>query len=376
MKSFSTMNYIIIIIIFIFLGVLYKSFENKRISLENKDNNEQIQKYLLDDVTLAKSKKPILWIHVPYEYNSRNWLSFGSRSSLDLNQPYLYLTVKSIISKCDNSFTICIIYDSSFEKLITGWNINMTKITNPILDNMRKLGLIKLLYKYGGLLCPISFLCMKDLIGLYTKGINNNKMFLCETNNHNITTTSYQFYPSLSFCGSQKENQMIQILIDFIQRNMSNDFTAASHFLGDFDRFCEKKIKNNEINMIDGIEIGIKTDQEDPILLEDLMSQQYLKLYPETYGILIPSDQILKRTKYEWFAKLSAPQILESNTIIGNYLLLANTPDSKNDVNILKPYKENKKWVGFWKTPLVNGLYGLKPNMLGDNMIKQSYTGQ
>ena len=102
MKSFSTMNYIILIIIFIVLGLLYKSYENKRISLENEDNKEQIQKYLLDDLTLSKSKKPILWIHVPYEYNSRNWLSFSSRSSLDLNQPYLYLTVKSIISKCYN----------------------------------------------------------------------------------------------------------------------------------------------------------------------------------------------------------------------------------------------------------------------------------
>ena len=375
MKSFSTMNYIILIIIFIVLGLLYKSYENKRISLENEDNKEQIQKYLLDDLTLSKSKKPILWIHVPYEYNSRNWLSFSSRSSLDLNQPYLYLTVKSIISKCDDSFTICIIDDTTFERLIPGWNINMTKITNPILENMRKLGLMKLLYKYGGLLCPISFLCMKDLIGLYTKGIRNNKMFLCETNNHNITTTSYDFYPSLSFSGSPKENQMIETLIDFIQRNMSNDFTAASQFLGDFDRFCEKKIRNNEINMINGVDIGIKTDQEDPILLEDLMSQQYLKLYPETYGILIPSDQILKRTKYEWFARLSASQILESNTIIGNYLLLANTPTNTNDdVNILEPYKETKKWIGFWKTPLVNGLYGLKPNMLGDNMVKQKYT--
>ena len=47
MKSFSTMNYIILIIIFIVLGLLYKSYENKRISLENEDNKEQIQKYLL-----------------------------------------------------------------------------------------------------------------------------------------------------------------------------------------------------------------------------------------------------------------------------------------------------------------------------------------
>ena len=374
MKSFPIMNYVILLIIFIVLGILYKIYENKRISIENNDNNKAIQDYLLDDVTLAKSKKPILWIHIPYEYNSRNWLSFGSRSSVDLNQPYLYLTVKSIIKQCDDSFTICIIDDNAFHNLIPGWNIDMTKITNPISDNMRLLGLMKLLYKYGGLLCPISFLCMKDLIGLYTKGIRNDKMFLCEINNHNITSTTNDFYPSLSFCGSPKENQMVEVLIDFIQRTISNDFTAASKFLGDFDRFCEKKIRQNEMNMINGVDIGIKTDQEEPILLDDLMSQQYLKLYPETYGILIPSDEILKRTKYEWFARLSPQQVLESDTIIGNYLLLSNTPNK--EVNILEPYNKDKKWVGFWKVPSGAPVWGLKQNFLGDNLQTLKYPGR
>jgi hypothetical protein len=163
MKSFSITNYITLVVILIILGIFYKLFEDKRKSEENKDNYETVQKYLLDDVTLAKSKKPILWIHVPYEYNSRKWLSFGSRSSFDLNQPYLYLTVRSIINHCDNSFTICIIDDNSFKKLLDDWNINMTTVSDPILSNIRKLGMMKLLYKYGGLMCPISFLCIKNL---------------------------------------------------------------------------------------------------------------------------------------------------------------------------------------------------------------------
>ena len=99
MKSFT--NLFILFFILIVLGVLYKRFEDKMSREESSDIHESIQKYLLDDETLGKSKKPILWIHVPYEYNSRNWLSFGSRSSFDLNQPYLYLTVRSIIKNCD-----------------------------------------------------------------------------------------------------------------------------------------------------------------------------------------------------------------------------------------------------------------------------------
>ncbi len=110
MKSIS--NLLILLFILLVLGILYRRFEDKRERQESVDIYENIQQYLLDDDTLGKSKKPILWIHIPYEYNSRRWLSFGSRSSYDLNQPYLYLTVRSIIKCCDESFTICIVDDS------------------------------------------------------------------------------------------------------------------------------------------------------------------------------------------------------------------------------------------------------------------------
>ena len=378
MKSFT--NLFILFFILIVLGFLYKRFEDKRIREETSENYKAIQNYLLDDVTLAKSKKPILWIHVPYEYNSRNWLSFGSRSSFNLNQPYLYLTVKSIIQQCDDSFTICIFDDNAFQRLIPGWNLNTNSVSDPILANMRTLGFMKLLYIYGGMMCPISFLCMKDLTGLYNKGTRDNKMFLCETTDRNITSTDLDYYPSVSFCGAPKECETVKMLCDFIQRTMSRDFTAENKFLGNFDRWCQKRIQNREINMIDGVEIGTKTVEETPIILDDLMSNQYLNLYKGTYGILIPADEVLKRKNYEWFARLSAKQVMESNTIIGNYLLLANAPDAQQ--GILEPLEPamNKaienKFVGFWKIPSDSPFYMLKPNFLGDNLIKLPYPGR
>ena len=63
----SITNLLILFFILIVLGILYKRFEDKRIKEEDGDIYESIQKYLLDDDTLGKSKKPILWIHVPYE---------------------------------------------------------------------------------------------------------------------------------------------------------------------------------------------------------------------------------------------------------------------------------------------------------------------
>ena len=376
MKSFT--NLFILFFILIVLGVLYKRFEDKMSREESSDIHESIQKYLLDDDTLGKSKKPILWIHVPYEYNSRNWLSFGSRSSFDLNQPYLYLTVRSIIKNCDKSFTICIIDDTSFKRLIPGWNINMTSISDPILSNMRMLGMMKLLYIYGGMHCPISFLCLKDLNELYIKGTRGEKMFVCETVDRNVTSTDVDFYPNLSFCGAPKECETVRELCNFIQRTASHDYTADTKFLGEFDKWSKERIHSGKINMIEGVEIGTKTVDEKQIIVDDLMSNHYLDLYQGTYGILIPSEEILNRKKFEWFARMSPKQVMESDTIIGNYILLSQT-EEKGILEPMEPITNNaieNRFVGFWKTPGYPGLYGLKPNFLGDNLQKAAYTGR
>jgi hypothetical protein len=374
MKLGNLTNLFILFFILIVLGFLYRRFEDKLRREENKDNYEAIQKYLLDDVTLGKSKKPILWIHVPHEYNSRKWLSFGSRSSFELNQPYLYLTVRSIIKHCDDSFTICIFDDNTFKRLIPGWNIDMSRLADPILSNMRVLGMMKLLYIYGGLLCPISFLCMNDLSGLYAKGTRGNKMFICETVDRNSTSVGRNFYPNISFCGAPKECETVARFCNYIQIISSNDHTAESKFLGQFDRWCMKNVEEGKINLIDGHEIGTKTIEDKQIILDDLMSNNYLDLYKGTYGILIPSNELLSRLQYGWFVRSSQRQVLESDTIIGNYLLLSIGPEENQGV--LESLEMKPNWVGFWKIPSGAPYFGLKPNFLGDNLMKIPYPGR
>lgn len=369
---FSIKNYIILFVILIILGVLHSRFEEKRLREENTNDYESIQKYLLSDGTnLVNAKKPIMWIHVPYEYNSRNWLSFGSRSSLELNQPYLYLTIKSIIQKCDQSFHICLIDDRTFGKLIPGWNIQMDHISSPITEKIRKLSLAKLIYMYGGMVVPLSFLCMKDLISMYEISTASDHMFICENNDKNVSSTKFQYYPDLNFMGAKKETEIVKELIQFMEHTISVDYTAESDFLGKFDKWCEYKIKKGRIILINGIEVGVKTIDDEPIKIENLMSSNYLKLYDNTYGIWIPANDILNRRHYEWFARLSAKQVLESNTIIGKYMLVANVPIGKE--GLLVPLKPKPNWVSFWKTPLGEPNWGLKPNFLGDNLIQMSH---
>ncbi len=372
---FSLTNYILLFIILMVVGFLYRRYEDKIQREENIDNYEAIRKYLLNDTEdLATSKKPIMWIHIPYEYNSRNWLSFGSRSSFELNQPYLYLTVKSILERCGDSFHICLIDDASFEKLIPDWNIHVDKIGDPISGKIREMAITKLIYMYGGMRVPISFLCFRDLNTMYDKGTRNNKMFVCENIDKNITSTSYKFYPDITFMGAPKESPVVGELIDFMQRTISSDFTAESVFLGEFDRWVESRVRSAKINIIDGMEIGVKDMDEMPILLEHLLGQDYIKLYDNAYGIYIPAKDILNRVSYEWFRRMSPEQVLEGDTILSKYMLLAcapKTPGYKEGLGTIKEDRETNKpnWVGYWKTPL-QASWQIKPNYLGNNLIK------
>ena len=43
---------------------------------------------------------------------------FGSRLTEDLNRPYLYLCMKSMIDKCGGDFNICLVDDDTFGKIL------------------------------------------------------------------------------------------------------------------------------------------------------------------------------------------------------------------------------------------------------------------
>jgi hypothetical protein len=173
------------------------------------------------------------------------------------------------------------------------------------------LGFAKLLYTYGGLFCPISFLCLKNLEPMYNQGTNHgHKMFCVENINRSVSSEVYPFSPQFYFTGSPKECPVLAELISFIQKTISEDATEESRFLGLVSKWCKEKIEHGQINMVDGTLIGVKDTNGETILVDDLMGQTYLKLEPSTYGILIPHKEVENRRKFEWFARLSEKQVL------------------------------------------------------------------
>jgi hypothetical protein len=371
-------NYIILFVILISLGILYQKYLEKQSKNTTFDDYGEIKRYLLKDKTLDKSKKPILWIHVPHEYNSRNWLSFGSRSSFELNQPYLYLTVKSIIKNCDESFNVVLIDDGSFEKIIPNWSINMDLISDPMKCYVRQLAIAKLIYTYGGLNVPISFLCFRDLIGLYNKGINDESMFVCENYDTNVTSTNKLFYPNANFMGARKENDTVKDFIHFMERSISDDYTAQTKFLGEFDGWCNNKIIKGKMRLIPGTDVGTRTVDDEPVTVETLLGDEYIHFYGKSYGIWIPDKMILKRSRYEWFARSSPEQIFQSQFILAKYIVLALAPDSH--MGVIEPMENKPDWVSFWKVPInadsrTINIWGMMPQNLGNNVPRAKNSG-
>jgi len=355
-----TQTFLYITILIVGCLFLYNRYEDK---LANEDRLEGIysslQDYLLqsDPKDLSKSKKPILWIPLQFEYNSRDWLSFGSRSSFELNQPYLYLTVKSIITCCESSFHICIINDDSFKKLLPDWNTNLSIVSTPLLDHLRQIGYLKLIHKYGGIIVPPSFLCFENLYPLFEKETLNQKPFVIE----NRLPILSDFGIDIRFIGAKKENKIIEELIWYIQNLVSTDYTSENIILGNISKWCAKK----GMNRIDGRRVGTKLQDGTPLLVDHLMSEEIFPLHSGLLGIFIPSNEILSRTNYNWYARLSIEQVRESTVMLSKYL------NAQNPVFVKEPVvNRNNGWISYWDVPLHAPMWGLKPNDLGNRVRK------
>ena len=359
------MNSILIITI---IGLAALILSQRYIEKNYQFTDTQYYEVLKKKVLNKKDDLPIMWVYIPYRYNARSWCSFGSRGSFDLNQPYLNLTIKSIIKMCDKSFKICLIDDNSFEKLLPKWNIDISKVGEPGADYIRQLGLLKLVYHYGGMALPVSFLCLKNLNSLFKKGCTNNNMFVVENIDRNVTSVHYDYYPDITFMGAEKPKcRVLGDLIEFTERMISSDYTAQFEFLGEINRWCNKRIETGQMNLIPGNSIGIKTIDNSPVLIEDLLGTNDINMDKNMCGIYIPQQMLLKRTTFQWFIRSSQKQVLEGNYILSKYFLKTFVGGN------IESFKSEPDWVSYWRVPLRAPVWGLIPNYLGNDVPRQKF---
>lgn len=315
--------YILFVLLFIIINIFYHKLVNNQNNIEMKKNIDYVNKYLINSDNLENTK-PLLWIYVENSNNiipsknQRRWLNFGSRNTTDLNMPFQNLTINSIIEKCSNDFNIIIVDDNSFSKIIPDWNIDLNKVANPIKYHLRNLALMNVLYYYGGILVPSSFICFKSLHNIYVSSLCKSSIFSFEFVNRNVTSDNNNFIMQNNFIGCQQGSEIMKNYIQYLNQINSNDFVAEQDFLGTANVWLER----NNILKIDGTMIGTKNELGRPILIEDLLSDSFINIHDNAIGLYIPWYDIVNRIKFQWFSRLSEKQVLDSDTNIGKYILI------------------------------------------------------
>lgn len=315
------MNVVILIVTIVIISLLYGVYKKQTNKSDEERHYELVREYLLNDSPLAQNKNPIIWIHLDYKINARDWKSFNSRNTRNLNQPYVYLTIKSIVDKCGKDFKICVIDDNTFVNLLPNWNVDLELVAEPIKSKLRTLALMNVLNIYGGMLLPSTFYCGKSLKPLYDEFTKDNKMFVGDSINRNVTANDNKLCVTNKVIGCNKDCNIMQGYINYLQILVSSDNSDESNFLGSQDMWLENKMREKKINLLDSKYLGLTTDDDKIITLDNLLSEGFTDLHTEAFGIYIPGDEILKRTKYQWFARMSPQQVLSSNTFIGKFMI-------------------------------------------------------
>ena len=316
-------RYGVIFIILTTIGIFFDRYKKKYWGDEELDKYSLVRKYLLNE-TDGIGGKPILWIHNTYDINARNWASYYSRNTKNLNQPFVYLCIESIIKHCGKSFNICIIDDDSFGKLLKNWTINLDELSSPVRDNVRNLALSQLLFEYGGMLIPNTTVVVKDMIDLYKSKLKTCDMFVGETVNRNLTSTYSRFFPTHHFMGCKKMSNSMKDYMTHVQITTSLDHSSASNIEGELDKFLYSLVRQKKCNLVCGKSLGVKDKEDMVILVDHWLQESPVKICMCSLScICLPSIEILKRTKYGWFTRLNKQQLLESNLDISKYLILS-----------------------------------------------------
>ena len=298
-----------VIILFILLTMKY--YRDKYLEEKNEFHNElvNIDSYFYSERYVRESKRRKIWLHIPFEKNSRNWYNFGSRTSTELNLAYMMLCMKSIIDYCGSTYDIIIIDDTNFTDLLKN-DIDMLKLSGSLKDKYREVCLMQILYKYGGIIVPPSLYLHKNI-----KEIDDPSIwYVVEiTNKQNVSYAP--ICPSTIFTGSQANNVQLNDYIKHYSDEMKNDFGEYSL------HFSDNYMKKHNINRLDGKLIGVKDKFNKPITIEDLMENKKIILDERHVGLYIPHSELIKRTKYNWYCALNAEEVLKCDVFISYYML-------------------------------------------------------
>ena len=171
-------------------------------------------------------------------------------------------------------------------------------------------------------------ICYENLKPLYDNCLTNKKACLGEQVNKSLDMMKQNsqplFIPSIHFMAAPKQNEQVGLLKDYAnQLFKSGHFTHEFEFSNRIGHKCLEMKRDQQINVLCGSYTGIKTNKGKPVLLDDLMEESMIDLRKDLYGIIIPRDELLLRTKHQWFAVLSEDEAIHTNACVSKLLFKA-----------------------------------------------------
>ena len=153
-------------------------------------------------MALVSKEKFLYEIPIEHTVNARYWPSFGSRLTRRVNKPYLSLCIETIVKNAGPDYEVVIVDDASYGVLIPGWDINIGMVAEPMKNNIRTLALWRVLFYYGGLLCPPSTICIKRMSTL--ANIATTQLFSVEQVATACSNNLYQANPRFIGCSREQ----------------------------------------------------------------------------------------------------------------------------------------------------------------------------
>tara|TARA_B100000424_G_C22932700_1_gene496124 strand:+ start:49 stop:942 length:894 start_codon:yes stop_codon:yes gene_type:complete len=290
----NTRDHLLKLVSVLIFGLVFKQYVAPYLV---SDERYLISKFLYNET--YSDGKPYLWMLVPLDENSRGWESFNERKNCKLNIPFVELCMRSIVRKNKNLFNVCVVTDDDLVDIIPNWNYKMSELSSPVKERVRRLAQLKLLYYYGGLVVPPSFLCSKPLRSLYARSEASPFHVYCSSTDSII-------------CSKKRNYELSQHMqnMEVYVKDMSNETDFLQIVKDSASKYmCE----------LDNKEFGLKTKDGEKIHISELLGQSKIKFTDLIYGIYFPYKEILQSTKWGWFAKLTEAELNEDSLYISKF---------------------------------------------------------
>jgi len=277
------------------------------------------------NVTEIGIDKPILWVYLnSSDVNSRSWADFMDRSSRAINLPFLNLCYESIVKQNSAVYRVEVIGGlSDLATRMGGWTDFPDTLQNPnTVIREPELNWIRsaVLAKWGGLWVSPATVCIKPLGPLPKKRI---VFFGTDTGSAYATPTTL---PALNVIWAPVPNHPLWVTWERNTRERLNRKSGGSEFRNDEKSDLADALREfkNECVLMPGAELSRKGSSLKRIELEDLLAAGTegdipFSIPPDTVYLPIPYPEILQRSAFDWFLRMSEDQIMNSDLVLSYF---------------------------------------------------------